>query len=132
MGLVQQEPTLFNYSIKDNILYGDNDASNEEVRNSADVSNALEFIENPDFASALALADDGNTMELKLKEYKSEGMTFKDVHVVTLKLTFEQNFAATQTEGMQFQKSRIVILDDKGKVLHVTGDGPTEVPVLAI
>ena len=33
---------------------------------------------------------------------------------------------------MQFEKERVVILDAKGKVLHISGDGPTEVPVLAI
>ncbi len=45
MGLVQQEPTLFNYTIAENILYGKSQASNEEVREAALVANALEFIE---------------------------------------------------------------------------------------
>lgn len=45
MGLVMQEPTLFNYSIKDNILYGSMDAKNSEIREAAQVANALEFIE---------------------------------------------------------------------------------------
>lgn len=58
--------------------------------------------------------------------------TFTDVHVVTLKLNFDQNFAATTTEGMHFEKERVVILDAEGKVLHISGDGPTEVPILAI
>lgn len=66
------------------------------------------------------------------KEFKLDDKTFNDVHVVTLKLIFSQNFVATQTEGMQFEKERVVILDAKGKVLHLSGDGPTEVPVLAI
>jgi hypothetical protein len=66
------------------------------------------------------------------KEFKLGDKTFNDVHVVTLKLTFDQNFAATTTEGMHFQKERVVILDDKGKVLHISGDGPTEVPILAM
>lgn len=35
MGLVMQEPTLFNYSIKDNILYGSMDAKNSEIREAA-------------------------------------------------------------------------------------------------
>lgn len=64
------------------------------------------------------------------KEFKLGDKTFNDVHVVTLKLTFDQNFVATATEGMHFQKERIVVLDGNGKVLHVSGDGPTEVPVL--
>lgn len=66
------------------------------------------------------------------QKFEHHGQTFEDVHVVTLKLAFSQNFAATQTEGMHFRKERVVILDAKGKVLHITGDGPTEVPILAI
>ena len=66
------------------------------------------------------------------KEFKLDDQTFNDVHVVTLKLVFSQNFVATQTEGMHFEKERVVILDSEGKVLHISGDGPTEAPVLAI
>jgi hypothetical protein len=66
------------------------------------------------------------------KLLKLDDKTFKDVHVVTLKLTFAQNFAATQTEGMRFVKERVVVLDAEGKVLHISGDGPTAVPILAI
>ena len=66
------------------------------------------------------------------KEFKLDDKTFNNVHVVTLKLTFDQNFAATTTEGMHFEKKRVVVLDGKGKVLHISGDGPTEVPILAI
>ena len=65
------------------------------------------------------------------KEFKLGDKTFNEVHVVTLKLTFDQNFVATTTEGMHFQKERVVVLDGKGKVLYVSGDGPTEVPILA-
>ena len=32
MGLVMQEPTLFNYSILENILYGSLNAKNSEIR----------------------------------------------------------------------------------------------------
>lgn len=66
------------------------------------------------------------------QEIKLDDKNFKDVHVVTLKLTFSENFAATTTEAMRFQKERVVVLDAAGKVLHVSGDGPTEVPILAI
>lgn len=66
------------------------------------------------------------------KEFKLDDKTFNDVHVVTLKLIFGQQFAATQTEGMHFQKERVVVLDAAGKVLHISGDGLTEVPVVAI
>ena len=45
MGLVMQEPTLFNYTIKENILYGDSDAKDSDIREAARVANSLEFIE---------------------------------------------------------------------------------------
>lgn len=65
-------------------------------------------------------------------QFERNGRKFDNVHVVTLKLVFMQQFAATTTEGMQFEKVRTVVLDEKGKVLAVFGDGPTEVPILAI
>lgn len=52
--------------------------------------------------------------------------------MVTLNLSFSEQFAATVTEGMSFEKHRIVILDAKGTVLAIYGDGPTEVPVMAV
>lgn len=64
--------------------------------------------------------------------FQVDEKSFKDVHVATLKLSFSQNFVATQTEGLEFDKERIVVLDATGKVLHISGDGPTEVMVLAI
>ena len=66
------------------------------------------------------------------KEFEHQGKAYKDVHVVTLKLSFSQQFAASTTEGMDFEKQRTVILDAKGRVLAISGDGPTEVPVMAI
>lgn len=65
-------------------------------------------------------------------EFKLDGQSYKEVHVVTLKLTFTEHFAATSSEGMAFEKQRTVVLDAVGKVLAISGDGPTEVPVLAI
>ena len=41
IGIVMQEPLLFNMSIKDNILYGNEDASDEKVRHVAALANAL-------------------------------------------------------------------------------------------
>jgi len=40
-----QEPTLFNYSIKENILYGKLMATNSELMESTKVANAIDFIE---------------------------------------------------------------------------------------
>lgn len=44
VSLVMQEPVLFNYTITDNILYGNLDATNKEVLNCADAANATDFI----------------------------------------------------------------------------------------
>ncbi|XP_057857949.2 ABC transporter B family member 19-like [Cryptomeria japonica] len=44
ISLVQQEPALFATSIRDNILYGKKNASEEEVINAARIANAHEFI----------------------------------------------------------------------------------------
>jgi len=44
IGLVQQEPTLFACSIRDNIAYGKPGASQEEVEAAARVANAHDFI----------------------------------------------------------------------------------------
>lgn len=45
IGFVMQEPVLFNTSIKENILYGDLHASDEQVLKVAEMANALSFIE---------------------------------------------------------------------------------------
>ena len=52
MGLVMQEPTLFNYAVKENILYGKMTATNEEILQAAEVANAREFIESPELEVA--------------------------------------------------------------------------------
>jgi ABC-type multidrug transport system fused ATPase/permease subunit len=52
MGLVMQEPTLFNYTIKENILYGNSTALDSEIREAAKVANALEFIESQGLQSS--------------------------------------------------------------------------------
>lgn len=48
MALVQQEPILFNYSIRDNIAYGDNARDNiamDEIVRAAQMANIHEFIQ---------------------------------------------------------------------------------------
>jgi ABC-type multidrug transport system fused ATPase/permease subunit len=45
LGLVQQEPTLFNYTVAENIIYGESYAKNSEIRAATQVANATEFIE---------------------------------------------------------------------------------------
>lgn len=45
IGLVSQEPVLFMTSIKDNIIYGKEDAKFEEIKRAAELANAANFIE---------------------------------------------------------------------------------------
>ncbi|KAL0436044.1 UNVERIFIED_CONTAM: ABC transporter B family member 4 [Sesamum radiatum] len=45
IGLVSQEPVLFTASIKDNIAYGKDDATTEEIRVAAELANAAKFID---------------------------------------------------------------------------------------
>ena len=44
IALVSQEPTLFAGTIRDNIIYGTKEASEEEIRRAALLANAHEFI----------------------------------------------------------------------------------------
>lgn len=66
------------------------------------------------------------------KDYEHGGKTYHGVHVVTLKMSFSEDFTATMTEGLMFRKERVVILDGEGKVLRIEGDGDTETPIVAI
>ena len=71
LGLVMQEPLLFNYSLTENILYGKIQSSNEEVYEAAKVANALEFIESKDLSSAFN-DDSGSLKEAMMSEtYKN-------------------------------------------------------------
>ncbi|WVZ69174.1 hypothetical protein U9M48_018005 [Paspalum notatum var. saurae] len=45
IGLVSQEPLLFMTSIKDNIMYGKEDATHEEIKRAAELANAANFID---------------------------------------------------------------------------------------
>ncbi|CAI9782114.1 unnamed protein product [Fraxinus pennsylvanica] len=45
MGLVSQEPILFATTLKENILYGKEDASDEEIRTAIELANAAKFID---------------------------------------------------------------------------------------
>lgn len=65
-------------------------------------------------------------------EFRRDGRTFRGVDVVELKLRFHADFTEEATQGIHFTKERTVVLDRKGRVLAVFGDGPVEAPVLAI
>ncbi|CAH2038351.1 unnamed protein product [Thlaspi arvense] len=46
IGLVNQEPALFATTIRENIIYGKDDATNQEIARSTELSEALSFINN--------------------------------------------------------------------------------------
>lgn len=57
IGLVNQEPALFATTIRENILYGKEDATNEEISRAAKLSEAISFINNlPDGFETQVLA----------------------------------------------------------------------------
>jgi len=56
-GMVSQEPVLFNGTIKYNIAYGKENATDEEIRQAAKHANALSFIENNEFDAIEADTD---------------------------------------------------------------------------
>eukprot|EP00350_Pseudokeronopsis_sp_OXSARD2_P010664 CAMPEP_0170541138 /NCGR_PEP_ID=MMETSP0211-20121228/955_1 /TAXON_ID=311385 /ORGANISM="Pseudokeronopsis sp., Strain OXSARD2" /LENGTH=170 /DNA_ID=CAMNT_0010843761 /DNA_START=3640 /DNA_END=4152 /DNA_ORIENTATION=+ len=58
MGLVMQEPTLFNYTVYENILYGKNDCYNSEIFESAKIANSLEFIQGQEIQNAIEDSSD--------------------------------------------------------------------------
>ena len=45
IGFVMQDPILFSATIRENIVFGDREASDAKVRQYAEMANALEFIE---------------------------------------------------------------------------------------
>jgi ATP-binding cassette subfamily B (MDR/TAP) protein 1 len=61
IGLVNQEPALFATSIRENILYGKNDATPEELNRALELSNAHSFINN--------LPDGLDTQVIMLQQY---------------------------------------------------------------
>lgn len=69
MGLVMQEPQLFNYTIAENILYGFDRATNDEIYEAAKVANALEFIEDQTLSQAEMNEDPAALLE-EVKKYE--------------------------------------------------------------
>ena len=55
IGLVSQEPVLFTSTIKDNIAYGKDGATTEEIRAAAELANAAKFIDKLPQVSILCL-----------------------------------------------------------------------------
>ena len=62
MGLVTQDSILFNDSIKNNILLGKEDATDEEIINALKIANAYEFVKNLPEGINTNIGDSGNKL----------------------------------------------------------------------
>jgi len=72
MGLVMQEPTLFNYSVKENVLYGKSNASNAEVVTAVEVANARQFVESNTLEHRIADEPESLLSNWQSTEYKAQ------------------------------------------------------------
>ena len=104
MGLVMQEPTLFNYTIRENILYGKSFASDMEVREAAEVANALEFIE----ANELQMVFDDSAnvllnawMEKKNEIVEKVGQEKYDKNLIDLKRLNQKEANEGKFQGLK-------------------------------
>lgn len=68
----------------------------------------------------------------KHASYEVDGKNLTNVFVVTLSLSFQQKFTATVADAFGFEKERVVVFDENGKVIHIRGDGDIRVPVLSM
>lgn len=83
-----QEPSLFNYPIIENILYGNPSASNSEIRQSCLIAHACEFIESQELESAFN--DDAKELSEAAESYQAQlvehfGQEKYDLYVKLLK-----------------------------------------------
>lgn len=70
MGLVMQEPILFNYSMLDNILYGKETATNREIEVAAEIANATEFIKSNELVHTYE--DKADVLFKAMKDHKDQ------------------------------------------------------------
>ena len=72
MGLVMQEPTLFNYSIKENVLYGGQKKSNAQIIDAVEIANARSFVESSTLEHQISDEPAELLMNMKSENYKSD------------------------------------------------------------
>ncbi|KAH7578184.1 hypothetical protein JRO89_XS01G0350200 [Xanthoceras sorbifolium] len=106
IGLVSQEPVLFTSSIKDNIAYGKDGATIEEIRAAAEIANAATFIDN--YPSAL-----DSESERIVQEALDKIMVSRTTVIVAHRLS-------TDPEGAYSQLTRF---QEVNKELEQAGDG---------
>ncbi|KAF7126723.1 hypothetical protein RHSIM_Rhsim11G0017900 [Rhododendron simsii] len=105
IGLVNQEPALFATTIRENILYGKDDATLEEISRAAKLSEAMSFINNlPDrfetqAASSHRLPSRGPTLGRPLRIVVSSFRIIK----------FSHELSRTSSHGTSFQSDRLSV-----------------------
>ena len=70
MGHVMQEPTLFNYSIKENILYGNCQAKNSLILKCSEIPNVMDFINSEEIKKVFD--DNAESPATSFKENKAQ------------------------------------------------------------
>ena len=70
ISLVMQEPIIFNYSIIENLLYGNQKASNTEILDSCRVANCLEFISGGEMVHDIN--DSAQSLHSQMVEHKDK------------------------------------------------------------
>ena len=71
LGLVMQEPLLFNYTIKENVLYGKRTASNMDIVQACNAANCREFIESDELSKAFE--DDPSSLKAHMIDENYKG-----------------------------------------------------------
>jgi subfamily B ATP-binding cassette protein MsbA len=59
MGMVTQDPILFNDTIRNNIVFGQKDATDQQVKTALNLSNSLDFVEDPSRGLDFVIGDRG-------------------------------------------------------------------------
>lgn len=122
MGLVMQEPTLFNFPIKDNILYGAPEASNENIRSAAEVANAVEFIETAELSEAFDDKPASLLKAMKSDAYKAKVLEKIGQEEYDKKIEILTKIAST-AGGVEEDATILDLIDKRsetvsGKALH--------------
>jgi len=108
VSLVMQEPSIFNYAIADNVLYGNLDAKNSEIIQATTIANCNEFIEK----GQLDVIDDSPTGLIS-------GMTQNKQTLIELMGETKYN------EDLEVLKKLEEIEVNKGSFITIEGDVDT-------
>ena len=117
-----QEPTLFNYTVKENILYGNLKASNKQIYEACEIANALEFVESQslveafdDTASSLKAAWESDSFKQKMIEKLGEDGYKKQLEMLC-KLDLKEDAEGTFLK-LAAETAEANFLEDKSKEL---------------